>query len=476
MKSVELALPFFSYPKGHQIRIGILSSIFLFLFNIAWMLSGFYGSRGWYFLIMVFILVIHAIVIVKTASNILFIFRYVHLWSLTIGSSIAWSFHDNILVAPFGEKYQTYEATMMLVGSGVFAISATCIAWYSSFFRGLNNRISTIITIRKFDAKWLSLISLAVVYLAIAVFIYREGGFVGAGKTYAQGRNDLGADFGILNIIVFYFTAVYFLTKRTYGDYTLKSAIVMLLPYVLAILSGNRADYLMQSAILAFGSFVILRNKNKFHINFFKLGLAGFSLFLTSMFIGVWRDIGSFDEALNKFMNSSIFIEERMGISVLALSTGNQMLSGFYAVYSKLNLLNENYLYGISYLDFILRTPPAFLGIDRPEDLASQMEVAGELMQQGGIYELTEAFWNFGLVGVFLVPYVITKLFASVLKQSITTKINQIFWMASFLTIGLLAPRAIWYQTFAYWRAFTFLVVIFSIVIIIKSCSRQFKI
>ena len=132
-------------------------------------------------------------------------------------------------------------------------------------------------------------------------------------------------------------------------------------------------------------------------------------------------------------------------------------------------------LYGQSYFDYIMRTPPAFLGTDRPEDLALQMDVYGIMMAQGGIFEVAEAYWNFGLVGAFIVPFILTKFLAFLLEGGLKGTSNSFFYYVTFLSFSLMMPRGIWYQTFASWRLITICIIFTFIYLLYKTLILKAK-
>lgn len=92
------------------------------------------------------------------------------------------------------------------------------------------------------------------------------------------------------------------------------------------------------------------------------------------------------------------------------------------------------------------------------------MDVAGERMAQGGIFEVAEAYWNFWYFGAFFVPLVITYLMGSLLRHALRSPTAWFFAAISFITIMLMTPRGVWYQTFAYWRTVTVIVVLYLII------------
>src|SRR5450830_988404 len=117
-------------------------------------------------------------------------------------------------------------------------------------------------------------------------------------------------------------------------------------------------------------------------------------------------------------------------------------------------LFNRNsldFLYGSSYFDYLLRTPPEFLYPDRPLDYATMFPQYG-LSSGGGFFGLAEAYLNFGLVGAFIVPLSISFIIAFVyFRAQKNFGIFYIFVLSSILCVWV---RGSWYQTFAFYKSF----------------------
>ena len=119
-----------------------------------------------------------------------------------------------------------------------------------------------------------------------------------------------------------------------------------------------------------------------------------------------------------------------------------------------------DYMYGKSYWEFILRTPPAFIYPNRPRDYAWMFGDYG-LQAGGGIYPLAEAYMNFGVFGALFVPAVISYLisrcyYGALLKQNMLSYFLFFSFAAMFL-------RGTWYQTFAFYKTgLTSLILLFS--------------
>lgn len=108
-----------------------------------------------------------------------------------------------------------------------------------------------------------------------------------------------------------------------------------------------------------------------------------------------------------------------------------------------------NFSYGSTYFDYFLRTPPEFLYPSRPVDPSWMF---GDLGYDaiGGFFELAEAYYNFGVVGCLVIPFIISAIIAGSYKRALS---GRLFWL--FIFAGLLSvfPRGAWYQSFAFYKS-----------------------
>lgn len=138
-------------------------------------------------------------------------------------------------------------------------------------------------------------------------------------------------------------------------------------------------------------------------------------------------------------------------IKYFQIGTVGDIAATFYNTYG---MLGENIiepLYGKSYLDFLPRTLPEAIYPDRPEEMALMFEKYGET-SGGGFFELAEAYINFGVIGVVLIPGILTYLFGKVYIQALIKR-----WPFYFLEYGLilcLFLRGTWYQNFTFYKVF----------------------
>ena len=129
------------------------------------------------------------------------------------------------------------------------------------------------------------------------------------------------------------------------------------------------------------------------------------------------------------------------------------------------------YLYGSSYFDYLLRTLPSFLYPDRPQDLAWIFKDYG-FTSGGGFFELAEAYYNFGYLGVFILPLLISFLFGYSYKKFIFNR-NKLFSMLVFLALLANLLRGLLYQTFAFYKGIVTVFILYAIVLFISELIRM---
>ena len=183
--------------------------------------------------------------------------------------------------------------------------------------------------------------------------------------------------------------------------------------------------------------------------------IGGVVLFVVMQIMGMLRsalNFLSFDEILKVISRGfvQIFEGSRSGV-MFYQGTVNDIATTFSGTIMMLKENTIDYYYGSSYLDYILRTPPQFMYPNRPEDLA-WIFVNNGFTSGGGYFELAEAYLNFGLLGAFIVPFIISFVFSSSFKIFVLNKYS-IFH--SILLFSLLSGfmRGVLYQTFTFYKA-----------------------
>ena len=468
----------FGLPKEKQRQMAILASIIGVFLTLLWLALAPKEISGFYYLIALSGLLAHGVITVLTSGNLLFLFRYFLIWILISGTALAWGFFKgNVLVAPFGPHYQTHEATTAIVAAGMLALCGSSIGWNLAL-RNLAWR--EMYNYRPYLSKYSRRLIYAgtlVSYFFAVFYIARAGGVVSEGNLYAsESRQGLSIAFNVNNIFIFFGIGLIFLGVTVKAMTAEKVIGLAGGPLILCILTGSRGDYLPQLLVLV----VVIITGHRFSqplesstqklsslpwkniVSLIVIGVVGFYL---SSFIADWRRTGSTSLAWQGLQDGNAggsFILERQH-RMLNLETGNQILGTFYAVVVNLQLGFRDYLFGSSYLDYLLRSPPDILGLPRPQDLAWEMDIQGLGMAQGGIFELAEAYWNFGYTGSFLVPMLISFFFANLLKRALFSGYACPFYACFFIAFGLHAPRSVWYQTFSYFRLITVFMVIYAL-------------
>lgn len=213
------------------------------------------------------------------------------------------------------------------------------------------------------------------------------------------------------------------------------------------LIRGGRQDVLS----CLFGLYVIYWGQKKIGAPIsLRAAIAGIGLFIFMEYLGYIRSnvlsggfdyVGYFYEFIGYYFNPNGIVSFGT-ISPIASTFGNTI----YAVKTGIT----GHIWGAGYWDYILRTPPEFLYPDRPRDYAWIFQ-DWNLKAGGGFFELAEAYLNFGVVGVILVPmgisFYISRVFTRYLSDG--SLLNN-FLLFALLSVFL---RGALYQTFAFYKA-----------------------
>lgn len=128
----------------------------------------------------------------------------------------------------------------------------------------------------------------------------------------------------------------------------------------------------------------------------------------------------------------------------------------------------NEFILGQSYFDFFPRTLPEFIYADRPSPLSADVTL------QGGIHEIAEAYLNFGVFGVLVVPFVIS-FFLGMMRSFAGS--GGYFTKIFYLCVCGALVRGVWYQTFTLYKsslvAFFFLMAIFLLAFMLGVIYRR---
>jgi len=426
-------------------------------------------SRFPFYLVMSVLIAAHGYLCLRTTGlNILFIFRYFLVWVLVFGTSCVWWLYDgNVYVAPFGIEFQTDENTRTLVFSGLLSLCGSLLGWLAAF-SGMNKIKSAEFLIAKSRGKKLRTVGLGIATIFAILYVWKAGGVISSNNTYASGQEGFSLEFGVFNL--FHFTGIGLMLIGSIGKGRIdaKYILIAILTLIPGMLAGSRADFLPQAFLL----FILLfnhrigrsvSNGKYFHVVFQGLIALGLLIaaYMIATFIALWRSGIDVSVAVEMILigDAGRIINSIYGHRMLYLETGNMMLGGLYSAIAQVQEGHTGLLWGKSYLNYLLISPPAFLGLPRPLGLEWATAIDGTIMTQGGIFEVAEAYWNFGLLGCIVVSFFWSYIFGWLLKRGLTT--SNYFFLTWYIVFGLHGFRAIWYQNFGYFRLMTVMMVIY---------------
>jgi hypothetical protein len=279
---------------------------------------------------------------------------------------------------------------------------------------------------------------------------------------YGAGDNDSSSDtsIGVWNVFYFFFISLFYYIVTQ--EYSIKKSNIVFYTFIFYVtiifiaLRGVRQDSLGVILALIVIEYQLLNLKNNTHYtSLFGFIFAWFGTFLT----GIIRS----DFSLATIQNlpglvATNLIKVSNQYLIINLDTASMTIGTLNVIPYK--IIEKGYLFGASYLEWIPRTLPAFIYPNRPQDLSFQMQYSGEWFGWGGIHEVGEAFWNFGLIGAFIVPFFISYFMNSFGKLFLKSRS---LFSAIPLVWLIMLPRFIWYQSFSFYKS--------TIVILIIICS-----
>jgi len=456
----------FGVPEPIQSRKAVAGSLITLAIGFLAYLAVQLWSGFPFFFVMTIVLLLHAFLAVVTSRiNLLYLFRYFLVLFLILSTTSAWWIYGGeVLMAPFGAQYQTRKVTEVLVFAGLLSLCGSLLGWHFPFFNRSKFEVKQIICLIPISnapmfRKYLEYSGLLLAIGFGCLYFYAHGGMISQGDIYTERSRSIGFQFNVFNIFQFTGIALLVLAASTYSKLNKKFIIIAILTLVLGVLSGSRADYLPQILILTVILFhqkiaTIASSRDPWYwLKFiFVMLFCTVLCYYTALFVAIWRTGVDTHDIIDILSHRSRFINDIYGHKMVYLETGNMVLGGFCAAI--VNASNEGFLLGSSYFNYILKAPPAFLGLPRPLGLEWTVGFIGnDRMSQGGVFEVAEAYYNFGLLGCFFVSFLISNIFARLLKAGLMR--GSVFFLMWYLVTGFMGLRAIWYQNFAYFRIAT---------------------
>ena len=384
---------------------------------------------------------------------------------------------DSLFTAPFGHAYQDADASAVLVMAGTLATCASLAGWLWPGASSVPLVIEAPLQMRRATiGSSMGWACMAV--LTALVYVWSSGGFVSGEKLYADGSQGLPFEFNIFGILQAACVAVALLGAREISR--VKAMPIHLFAmgsFALCLLAGSRADY-MPGLLLVFLLFIDPLRTGVWSVRRLAQMTMVFVVgFIAASAIAIWRfssDITLLVAVGNLMdLGLDILFAEYNGHRVLWIETGNHMIGGFYGFIAQINDLGRSHLWGTSYLDYLLRLPPAFLGVPRPEGLEWQTDIDGLIMSQGGVWEPAEAWLNFGMVGCCVIPFLWSRLMRLTLDRHLVG--GSTLWWIWYCIMGFLCVRTTWYQNFAFVRIASVIFVFWVLVMVFNSFAISRK-
>lgn len=448
---------------------GLLASFVVLNFGtICYLASELWRSFP-YFELITLLVGIHGLTALLTSSaNLLFVFRYFLVWILIFGTALVWAIYGGeVKVAPFGVEYQTYENTRILVFAGLLSLCGSLAGWHVANLVFRRVGLPCFVLSEKYRKRFLFVGAGLAAGFGL-LYLYKAGGTIGGGIAYGENVRDIGFEFGVFNI--FHFIGISLLLLAAISRDQIRPVILWacMITLVFGLAAGSRADFLPQLFIifvLLFNSHIRVMLEQRRYIKILKWMVLGCLLLVLgyagAFFIAAWRSGVNIVAIVPQMIDEDrgILINTLYGHDMFYLETGNMMLGGLYAAIVNVKEGVTGFLLGESYLNYLLTAPPAFLGLPRPLGLEWTTEISGMTMSQGGIFEVAEAYWNFGFIGCLFVSFLISLAFGWLLQKGLWK--NNYFLLTWYLVFGFMAFRAIWYQNFSYFRIMTVMLIIY---------------
>jgi len=265
-----------------------------------------------------------------------------------------------------------------------------------------------------------------------------------------QNFNTIGAIL-LFILVMYFFKYKNLLNKNTF---IYKTSLIFISIYLLIfseLLRGARMDFL--NGLIGLTLLYNLYVYNNTRMNF-KLMLYGGIFFIILQVIGLIRSviaIFGFDGALSAITKYLENIGEGNSGGVLIVQgTINNIAATFSGTIYMIKNDMVEYYYGSSYLDYILRTPPQFIYPDRPQSL-SWIFTEHNMTSGGGFFELAEAYLNFGIFGIFIIPFLVSFVISYSFKVFSMNRYSLKHSIVFFAIVAVFM-RGELYQTFVFYK------------------------
>ena len=442
--------------------------ILLIIGSIFYFFSSIFGSKI-YFMGFSALLIVHAfLAVISSNSNLIFLFRYFLVWLLIFATAIAWAIWDgDVKAAPFGAAYQTLDVTCTLIFAGFLSLNGSLFGWLAGIHSLRADSLPSYQLPCRYISRLWKLGAAFALLFSISYYLI-SGGIATADSTYVSSGKAIDVKFSVFNVFQFFGISLLILAAAGYQHLRKKFIWLAISTLVIGMLVGSRADYMPQALLLltvVYSKPLLNRFRKLTLIKVVRLAFYGLALlssaYYISGFIAAWRFSGDVYSSL-AFPFSSDYtglLIHSYEYPVLWLETGSMAIGTLYAAIVNVETGLTPLLWGSSYFDWILKIPPQFIGLPRPQGLEWAASIGDQIMSQGGIFEVSEAYWNFGLVGCFVISFLISYSISYLLRKGLRN--SNLFMLSWYLVMGLMSLRGIWYQNFTYFRISSIMIFVY---------------
>jgi hypothetical protein len=369
----------------------------------------------------------------------------------------------DLMFASFGVSVHTFSVGVQMYGMTSIALLGAA----AGFALIKNTNISTTYAILKRPMPWLAIfwfsgfISLIVGYLSAKSY-----GAPVWEVAYASGESEgqLLGNLQSIGVVVITLNAVASFALKKYKFYFISFFICVYFLVFGILIRGGRLEFL--AGLLAlFVCIPAAAGKGKKVSFYFYVLLILFAMIME--FWGHLRATLSSDEAetmiagyVRMFESGTFFVGTISGIA-----------SSFANIVHMIDSKVIGFQLGVPYLEYFLRTPPQFLYPDRPADLSAIFDEYGYI-SIGGFFEIGEAYINFGLVGVFFIPMLISCAMAYVYKRAMEGSLFFYLQLAALISVFM---RGAWYQSFAYYKSIFTAIVIYVVTLLVCKFAHNLR-
>lgn len=444
------------------------SLYFAFIYAVALIFFQEYFSFTIFFTQIFLINSLTAISLIKNRLGVIPSARYLFIVSPGFLQGLVWFFSDgNVRVAFLANDYITEEIVRQVVLMSTIGGVSAMIGFVVRPIRFKILVPSISITRRHTQI-------IFILFLAFAFWHAKNLGssMLTSGAYGGDTEESTKSPIGTINVFYFLFFSIFFIYRlfhQKINRLTKYSYYIIALIIILYVaLRGVRQDslgFILAVITILYSSGIDFKKKTQYRIVF---SLFCFS-WLGSILTGILRSefsLAYLVQILSDPLSLFFFLKDEY--LVVNLDTASMTIGTLNVIPYKIK--EGGFLLGKTFFDWLPRTFPEFIYPNRPEDPSYLMQYQGEWFGWGGIHEIAEEFWNFGYLGVIVLPFLFSYLIHSLGKSFIQ---SSSFFTAIPIVWLIMMPRWSWYQIFALYKSTIVMVIVIYILYFIVGLSTS---